>query len=217
MGAADGNGAASLSPAEVIELYREIGETERHFNDLESKYRFQAGAWALSAIAAIGFVALTPADLAGGLDRGLISAVIAILGAIGVTLIWNLDVRVYHQLLDSNFIDGLDLELAHKWLPRSRRRVLGKYSGNGNDRTKIKVLQHLKYFYCGLVCFMIAIAVSFTFLWGISRKQGLSDAWGFTVIALSMLSLGWPTLIYFGTKSIPINEWVQKQIARDDD
>ena len=206
-----------LSHNDVIELYKEICENERHFNELESKYRFQAGAWALSAIAAIGFVALTPSNIGNGIDRGLICSVIAILGAVGITLIWNLDVRVYHQLLDSNFIEGLDLEIAHRWLPRARRRVLGKYSGNGPEHTKIRVLQHLKYFYCGLVLFMLAIAAVFLFLWAGMRRQGLNDAIGFTLILLSIVSLGWPILIYIGTKSIPINDWVQKQKVQDDD
>lgn len=207
----------TLTNSEIIELYKEVGLCERHFNELESKYRFQAGAWALSSVAAVGFVALTPSNLGSGVDRDVICAIIAFLGAVGITLIWNLDVRVYHQLLDCHFIEGLNLEIKYRWLPRARRIVLAKYANGGSEYTKIKILQHLRYFYCGIVLFLIFISILFLLKWRISDINSLKGPWGAVILILFFASIAWPWLIYKGTKSIPISEWVEKQKKLNDD
>src|SRR3712207_6263929 len=103
------------------EIYAEIGAAERHFNQLEHQYRVLASTWLLGTFVAIGYVLIhLPVRQADWVThhRDLVIAGIALSGALGIRLIWILDIRVYHQLLESCFLEGLKLERDNDWLPR---------------------------------------------------------------------------------------------------
>ena len=63
-----------------------------------------------------------------GIPPGLTVWVLGLAGAVGITQLWNLDIRVYHQLLDSCFVQGLKLEREHPWLPQVRSGMLSTQS-----------------------------------------------------------------------------------------
>lgn len=106
---------------QVWKLVTELAQEERHFNGVQHHYRILASTWLLALFGGIGFV-LSTKDLS--VPPGLIVWLLGLAGAIGITQLWNLDIRVYHQLLDSCFVQGLKLEQEHLWLPQVRSSML---------------------------------------------------------------------------------------------
>lgn len=106
---------------QVWKVVAELGVNERHFNQLQHQYRILASTWLLAMFAGVGF-ALSKENLP--FPPELLIGVVGLAGAVGVTLAWNLDLRVYHQLLDSYFVEGLRLEREHRWLPQIRSGML---------------------------------------------------------------------------------------------
>ena len=47
----------------VWRIVEEIGREERHFNDLQSRYRNMASVWLLATFSAVGFVISRPISL----------------------------------------------------------------------------------------------------------------------------------------------------------
>ena len=101
----------------------EIGAAERHFNELQHHYRALCSTWMLAAFGAIGYV-VTSQELPADYPREIIGACLSVAAAGGATLLWLLDLRVYHQLLDACFGEGLRLEREHAWLPQLRTRMI---------------------------------------------------------------------------------------------
>ena len=92
---------------QVWKVMTELGAAERHFNVLQHQYRLMASTWLLAMFGGVGF-ALSSERLS--VPPELIVSVVGLAGALGVTQLWNLDLRVYHQLLDSCFVEGLKLK-----------------------------------------------------------------------------------------------------------
>jgi len=113
----------------VWKMVEEIGLQERHFNELESRYRTMAAGWILGLFSAIGFV--ISETLHVGIDRYLLVAGIGVAGCAGLILLWILDLLVYHQLLDACFVEGLILEDRHRWLPPLRHNMMATQKGKG--------------------------------------------------------------------------------------
>jgi len=63
---------------------KEIGEGERHFNDLQVRYRLLASTWLLASFAGIGFIMTNTSQLNG---EDLILCLISARGTIGVIVI----------------------------------------------------------------------------------------------------------------------------------
>jgi hypothetical protein len=105
----------------VWKIVLELGQQERHFNQMQHQYRLLASSWLLAMFAGIGF-SLSQANFAVPAEFAV--AVIGLAGALGLTQLWSLDLRVYHQLLDGCFVQGLDLEVAHPWLPQARLAMM---------------------------------------------------------------------------------------------
>ncbi len=107
----------------VWAIVTELGLYERHLNDIESRYRILASTWLLATFTGMGFVVTA---LGGDLGQAkwLIVSALAAAGATGVLLLWNLDLRVYHRLLDAVFIQALSLEESYPWLPQVRRAII---------------------------------------------------------------------------------------------
>ena len=116
----------------VHSIIKEIGVEERHFNDLSSKYKTLASTWLLATFGGIGFI-LTNESIA---EKQLFIAGIGFAGAIGIYLLWLIDLRVYQQLLYSNFIEGRDLELEFSWLPPIRQNMMAT-QGTGRAITNL--------------------------------------------------------------------------------
>jgi len=114
----------------VWDVFKELGLEERHFNELESGYRTLASTWLLAAFGAVGFV-ITKSAVDIPIDRFLIIAGIGLAASIGVFLLWNLDLMVYHQLLAACFTAGLLLEQKYSWLPAIRTNMMARMRGKG--------------------------------------------------------------------------------------
>jgi hypothetical protein len=115
----------------VMEVVKDIGESERHFNGLEVEYRKLASTWLLAALGACGYILLQP-DVHAPFDKWFIVIGICIAASLGIGVLWIMDLKVYHRLLRSFFTEGVRLEVHnYKWLPaiivnmiKLRKRIL---------------------------------------------------------------------------------------------
>lgn len=106
----------------VWKLYSQCFKDKNHFNQIQSEYRKLASTWLLAAFGAIGYIMtidITRARAVVGawFDPLLAISLVGLLAAIGIAMLWNLDLQVYHRLLQSSFCVGLDLEKRYPWLP----------------------------------------------------------------------------------------------------
>jgi hypothetical protein len=109
---------------DTIELYKELGAYERHFNQMQSVYRGLASTWLLATIAGIGYVFdKSPTGTYGGFDVRLATSMIALAGGTGIFLLWIVDVGVYHNLLVAVLDESEDLERRNPALPQLRKRM----------------------------------------------------------------------------------------------
>ena len=100
----------------------EIGLQERAFNTLQANYRALASTWLLATFGGVGFMwSLRPdPKLPLPIPVDVVILFIGVAGAVGITLIWLLDLIVYHQLLEVVFWTGLAVELEHPEIPPMR-------------------------------------------------------------------------------------------------
>lgn len=123
---ADVAGSDKLTNTEAVALLQEMGNYERHFNQLQSTYRGFASAWLLAAFGAMGFI-LTQSG-SPKLPAHMLVGAVALAACIGIVLLWIMDVLVYHRLLEKCFDSAEELENKHP-VPASRKRMreaLGK-------------------------------------------------------------------------------------------
>src|SRR5262249_13324069 len=102
-------GEGRLMSDQRLELYKELGTYERHFNTVQGTCRTIASTWLLATIGGIGFV-LGSTFNSTIIDFRLAGALIASAGAVGIFLLWLLDVKVYHRLLLAVFDEAKTLE-----------------------------------------------------------------------------------------------------------
>jgi hypothetical protein len=110
-------------------IYCELGEMERHFNNLQARYRALASTWMLAALAGTGFV--ISKQLAIDLPKEFIIGAIGVSASIGVGLLWVIDLLIYQRLLDAAYIEGRSLETAQGWLPQFRNNIRHLLRGEG--------------------------------------------------------------------------------------
>lgn len=101
---------------ESWQIYSELGEYERHFNNLQSGYRNLASTWLLAVFAGIGFVLVQQFKVTLPVEP--IIAAIALAGSTGIYLLWNLDQMVCQRLLEAIFAESYQMEKDLKWLPK---------------------------------------------------------------------------------------------------
>lgn len=151
----------------VWKVAQEIGIQERHFNGMQTSCRSMTSAWLLATFGAIGFILSQKFEVA--IDRELLITVIAIVGAVGIALLWVLDLLVYHRLLDSCFIEGLILEERYPWLPPFRGNMMRTQAGQG-------VLFRVLGFYLGPIVLLILTATTALAIWCYREKWSLTAA-----------------------------------------
>jgi hypothetical protein len=159
----------------VLKLVQEIGVYERHFNSLQANCRGIASAWLLATFGALGFCLSEKFSI--GISPKLLICSVASSGAIGIFMIWVLDIRVYHRLLDSCFMEALALEAEYNWLPRLRGRMLRSQEGRG-VRNKIVV------FYAVPVFLLVLVAVCALSSW---IHDGAGSRWAAAVALAGIL------------------------------
>jgi hypothetical protein len=90
------NGLASMSD---VEIFKELGTYERHFNQMQNVCRGFASTWLLAVFGGLGYVIANANKSQGILDWKVIGSMLALSGITGIFLVWILDVLVYHNLL----------------------------------------------------------------------------------------------------------------------
>jgi len=130
--------------------FTEFGVAERHFNELESRYRALASTWVLATFVGIGFV-LSRGELQLPFDRLVAATVVGIAGSAGIVLLWVMDLLVYHQLLAVVFMQGLVLEKRYRWLPQLRTMMVASQGRRG-------VTPRIVWFYIGSSGVLLAAA-----------------------------------------------------------
>lgn len=83
----------------ILEVFKELGTHERHFNNIQGVYRGLASTWFLGCFAAIGFLYTKADPQKIPFNPELISAVVSLAVSTCILLFWLLDVIVYHRLL----------------------------------------------------------------------------------------------------------------------
>src|SRR5512134_877134 len=121
------NDLTPASPDLVWKIYSGLSEECRHFNGLQSTYRSLASTWLLATFAGIGFVLK---DIHTPYSHLFIGG-IALAGALGILMLWLLDLKVYHLLLAAAFAEQLRLERKYDWLPRMAHSMMAGQKGQG--------------------------------------------------------------------------------------
>src|SRR5687768_6564323 len=150
--------------SDVIELLNHISEQEKHFNGLETQYRLLASTWLLASLGAIGFLLKSETGLSLDQNKLLLIGAIGCVSSIGIILLWILDIKVYHKLLNSVFIRGVLMEIEYPWLPKIRTDML--LSQDTGDVTRNTSL-----YYVFSTAFLQIIAIaSFVAFYGFNVK-----------------------------------------------
>jgi len=134
---------------QILDLNKQITDSEKHFNNMQNEYRKIGSGWLLATFAGIGFALTQKAALP--FHPLLFIALICYAGAIGMIMLWNMDLSVYQKLLDANFKEGLLLEKQHPWIPQIRHNMLEFHGNRG-------VLPRVIWFYSMPVMVLIAVA-----------------------------------------------------------
>ena len=79
----------------ILQVMSELGKYQRHFNQLQHQYRALTSAWILGMFAGIQYVLSNWGRLP--FPSEAILAFLGLAAAVGITQLWNLDIRVYHQ------------------------------------------------------------------------------------------------------------------------
>jgi hypothetical protein len=161
--------------ADAAAYFAELGNYERHFNETQSHYRTLTSTWLLGSVAAIGFVLTKKFNV--HIDKSLIVAAIGAAGAAGVALLWNLDLIVYHRLLEAVFVAGLRLEKANPEVPRVRALMR-----QGTGRRGVRPL--VAYYYLGTMGALLLVAAASFTVW----STGPFDEWA-VVVGLAAVGL----------------------------
>jgi hypothetical protein len=105
----------------VWNIYCELGLIDRHFNNQQSNCRALASTWLLAGFAGIGIV--ISKELSVQFSKELIIVAIGLASAVGLSLLWMLDLLVYQRMLDSAYYEARELESHQPWLPQVRNNM----------------------------------------------------------------------------------------------
>jgi ABC-type uncharacterized transport system fused permease/ATPase subunit len=97
-----------------IEVYKELGTYERHFNQMQSVCRSLASTWLLATFAGIGYIFEKFTANYGSTGVSVAAALVALAGGTGISLLWIIDVVVYHRLLVAVAEQAKRLEAEHR-------------------------------------------------------------------------------------------------------
>ena len=159
-------------------LFQELSLDLRHFNGLQGHTRKMASTWLLASLAGVGFIYSRDPGLPVETDAA--AAFIAGAGAVGIALLWILDVLVYHELLIASDEAAGDLERQHAWIPRARQIYADLHLGR-------KVRLNISLFYIGsMLLLTLVTAFSLGHLLWARTIQSLAWAASAVVVAVGV-------------------------------
>ena len=149
------------SEESLVKPYLALGETERHFNTIQSGYRVLASTWTLACIGGIGFVLTSEKKIdIPPLDQPTMCVLIALAGSLSILILWLVDIRVHQRLLSMCYSEGRVMEAALRWLPQVRHRTRDEFQGSLN--------RSISWYYVLMFVFLCAVAILF-----ISLSKGI--------------------------------------------
>lgn len=104
----------------IFSVYTRLNQFERHFELISAKYKNMALTWLLAIYAAIGFLFSNETETLIFDHLAAVSS-ICFIGIIGITLIWHLDMNVYHRFWSALFIEEVLMEEKNPFLLRSKK------------------------------------------------------------------------------------------------
>lgn len=107
----------------IFGIYTKLNEFERHFEIVSTKYKYVALTWLLASFAGIGFL-LSTESTELPFPHMIAVAIVSFIGLIGVSLIGNFDVNVYHRFWAALFVEEVVMEERYKFLLQSRKITL---------------------------------------------------------------------------------------------
>lgn len=121
---------------DLLKKYERLLLHENQFNAQIAEIRKIASAWLLADMGAMAYIIKgAQSGVLNSLDRTLI-LVVGLLGAVGLTVLWIMDRKVYGKLLDGTIFLALKMEQTHvQELPQIRSTILayssyvGRYIG----------------------------------------------------------------------------------------
>ena len=191
--------------ASLWKLFDFIATEERHFNDIQAKYRLLASGWLLASFAGIGFVVTERLNVQA--SPYLLAAGIAAAGALGIQLLWVVDLLVYQRLLDSCFVEGLKLERTLAEMPPFRHNMMKMQSGEG-------VLFRVVGFYLGPTVLLTLITGLALVLYVRTESPAYAPI---VAVATVLLALVWSYLMYVKTANTAVFGTMLEADSRFDD
>jgi len=170
----------------LVKLYLAIGETERHFNTIQSNYRLLASTWTLACLGGIGFV-LTSQGINIKIERQLICLGIALSGSLSILLLWLVDIHVYQQLLSMSYNEGRVMETVLPWLPQVRHQTRRTFKG--------RLSRAISLYYVLMFSFLCVIAIVFIFLSDEIEKSSIG-AWRWALIVDILWVIGVSSVLW---------------------
>lgn len=139
----------------IFSMYLKLVQFEHHIDVISTRYKYMALSWIFGIYAAIGFMMSTEVE---NLPFDPIFSVImlCVIGVVGLSIIWHLDVNIYTKFWAVAFIEEIRMERKFKFLPRSRNLEFLI----DDDRERI-VSQGFLYMMSNCLFFITMIAASF--------------------------------------------------------
>jgi hypothetical protein len=163
------------------DVLKELGNSERHFNNLEAEYRKLASIWLLAGFAGMGFILKENAQIA--VPREIALMAIGLATSIGIFLLWIVDLLVYHQLLDACFMQAKAIEKKYpSELPQVRSSMEDTQGGGKVVTTRVR------WFYILLSAAPVVFSAPLFVLWW-QKQHGTIAATTATVVSVAYIAV----------------------------
>ncbi|MDJ0596893.1 MAG: hypothetical protein QNJ72_44190 [Pleurocapsa sp. MO_226.B13] len=184
----------SASEEDYLKVFEIIKSQEKQFITQLSEVRKYASTWLLGTLGGVSLLLVQNQDQLLFIDRRLLISLIAVMGALGLCMLWVLDRQVYHKLLNATILEGINIELSTNNVPTKVRTHTLRLTGQLGWAISI--------FYLFPIGFLLFISLSFflryyefistLLLWDFSSKS-----WWFFVLCQLILGICYICLIVF--------------------
>lgn len=124
--------ATAPACGDILNRYERLLHHEKQFNTHLAEIRKIASAWLLATMGAVAYIIRGAEDGVLSQQDATLVLLVALLGAVGLTVLWVMDRLVYGRLLDATIFLALQMEHGHREeLPLIRSTILA-LSGSMN-------------------------------------------------------------------------------------
>jgi hypothetical protein len=173
--------------SDEVEIFKEFGTYERHFNQMQNVCRGFASTWLLAVFGGFGYIIANKTP--GVFEWELTGSLLALSGIIGIFLLWVLDVLVYHNLLlavidaRKGLLAAIDerKDLPQSWPPKIdfTKKTVAPWFGRFPKRMLPRARYAISQFYGIPATFLLLVAFILNFA---STKNGVSP--GFVIFVI---------------------------------